>query len=99
VTGTTYANVSGGVRLRVYVQLVDARASTTYDVYVDTEGGSAGAHVPVGSFTTDAGGNATFTGEIVVPSIGTHIDNEVVLDGNTANLHEFIRESFTPCAE
>jgi hypothetical protein len=98
-TGTTRATTGAGVRLTVFVQLVDAAPNTEFDVYVDVSGGSAGAHVLVGGFTTDGDGNATFTGSIDVSAVGALIDNEVVLDGQAPSQHQYIRELFAPCQE
>ena len=97
VTGTTRSAVTGGIRLSVYVQLTDARPNTTFDMYVDIGGGTAGNHHLVGSFTTDSLGNATFTGSIVVPSVAALIDNELVLGSDSASAHQYIRELFAPC--
>ena len=83
----------------MYVQLADATPNAVFDVYVDTAGGTAGQHRPVGSFTTDGLGNATFTGSIVVPTVGPLIDNEVVLGGQSPSLHQYIRLLFSPCPE
>lgn len=97
VTGTTRAAVADGFRLTVYVQLIGAMPNTAFDVYVDVLGGSAGAHRHVGDFTTDQDGNGVFLDSIVVPTIGTTIDNEVVLQGESPSQHQYIRELFTPC--
>lgn len=99
VTGTTLAPTSGGTRLTAYVQLTDASPNTAFDLHIDTAGGPAGAHQKVGTFTTDSLGNATFTGSIVVTSLGTRIDNEVVLRDDSPSNHQYIRTLFAPCPE
>jgi hypothetical protein len=83
----------------VYVQLADAAPDTVFDVYVDVAGGTAGQHRPIGSFTTDGLGNATFTGSIVVPTVAAAIDNEVILGGDVPSRHQYIRQLFSPCPE
>jgi hypothetical protein len=98
-TGTTLGTTASGIRLTVYLQLSDAPTNTPYDVYVDTGGGSAGIHQFVGSFVTDALGNANFTGSIVVPTVAAAIDNEVALQADNASRHQHIRELFAPCPE
>jgi hypothetical protein len=97
-TGTIRTTVPGGIRLTVYVQLSDTSPSTTFDIYVDTGGGSAGLHHLVGTLTTDSLGNGVFTGSIVVSSVAAAIDNEVVLHDDNPSNHQYIRELFTPCA-
>ena len=81
----------------VYVELVDAAPRTTFDVWVDVAGGTAGNHRLVGSFTTDGDGDAVFTGTLVVPSVGAQIDNEIILGGEIPSRHQYIRELFAPC--
>jgi hypothetical protein len=83
----------------VYLELVDAARNTSFDVYVDLAGGGGGVHARVGTFTTDGSGAATFTGAIDVPSVGSRIDNEVVLRNASPSEHQYIRELFEPCPE
>jgi hypothetical protein len=83
----------------VYVHLTDAAPNTVFDIYVDTGGGTAGAHQFVGTLTTDDLGNGTFTGSIVVSFVAPAIDNEVVLQDDNPSNHQYIRELFTPCPE
>ena len=99
MTGTTRATVPGGIRLTIYVQLTGAVPDTLFDVYIDIGGGSAGIHRFVGTTLTDASGNTTFTGSIVVPSAAAAIDNEVILHDDDPGRHQYIRELFTPCSE
>ena len=98
-TGATRAVVGSGVRLRVYVDLVDATPNSSFDVYVDVEGGSAGVHRFVGTFATDGTGGGTFSGSIDAPTVAARIDNEVILGGGIPSQHQFIRQLFEPCTE
>jgi hypothetical protein len=85
--------------LTVYVQLIDAAPDTPFDVYVDVTGGSSGDHRFVGTFTTDGLGNGTFTDSILVSTVATTIDNEVILRGEVPSRHQYIRQLFAPCPE
>ncbi len=98
-TGATRTVVGSGVRLRVYVDLVDATPNSSFDVYVDVEGGSAGVHRFVGTFATDGTGGGTFSGSIDAPTVAARIDNEVILGGGIPSQHQFIRQLFEPCTE
>ena len=90
---------TGGIRLTMYLQLADAPPDTSYDLYIDIGGGSAGVHRFVGTVSTNAQGNATFTGSIIVPTVAATIDNEVVLHNDNPSRHQYLRELFTPCPE
>jgi hypothetical protein len=98
-TGATRAATTSGVRLGVYVELTGALPNRRYDVYVDTSGGTAGAHQLIGDFTTNASGNGLFTGTKVVPGAAARIDVELVFHNASAGQHQYIRTLFAPCAE
>ena len=72
---------------------------TAFDFYVDIGGGSAGVHRLVGTFTTDGLGNGTLTGSIVVSTVASTLDNELIQQGENPSNHQYIRELFAPCLE
>jgi hypothetical protein len=96
--GTSQCAVTGGFRQTIQVNLTGAPANTAYDVYIDQESaGIFSSHLFVGTFTTNASGNAFFTGSIVVPVAASEVDNEIVLHNASPFEHEFIQFSFIPC--
>jgi hypothetical protein len=83
----------------VRVELTGATPNTTFDVYVDVGGGSAGNHVFVDTLTTNNAGDAVFTGTVFSTTVAATIDNELVLQGDSPSNHQYIRELFVPCPE
>jgi len=90
--------VSGGFQQTIQVNLVGAAPNTAFDVYIDQGSqGSSTSHIFVGTFTTNASGNAFFTGSIIVPTAAAVVDNEIVLQGASFVEHQYIQMSFVPC--
>jgi hypothetical protein len=96
--GTTQAPENGQFRQTIQVNLTGATANTAFDVYIDQDSiGSQASHKFVGTFTTNASGNAFFTGSILVPDPVGQLDNELVLQNDSVAAHQYIQQSFTPC--
>ena len=97
--GTSQCCGASGCVQTVKVNLVGALANQAYDVYIDQDSqGSGASHLFAGTFTTNGSGDGSFTGTISVPAAATVVDNEVVLQGDSFTAHQFIQQSFTPCA-
>jgi hypothetical protein len=97
--GTKQCAVATGCQQTFQVNLQGAAANTAFDVYIDQEGRGDAGHIFAGTFTTDAAGNAFFQNTIVVPgACPSVVDNELVLQGADFGEHQYIQESFAPCA-
>ncbi len=97
--GTTQCQrTSTSCEQTVTVNLMGAFRNRAYDVYIDQDSRGDEFHRYAGTFTTDASGNGSFTGTIIVAGVcPSVVDNELVLAGESFGNHQFIQNSFTPC--
>jgi hypothetical protein len=96
--GTTQGHVTGGFRQTIRLELFDAEPNTGYDVYIDQEGrGDAASNRFVGTFTTDANGDGSFVGSIVVAVAASEVDNAIVFEGSPFSGRKYAQEGFAPC--